>query len=113
MNEINQNAVQEKSAYNIALIVYIMQTLSFFAGVTAIVGIIINYVKLDEVKETWIESHFRWQIRTFWVALLWTVVGGVAIVIGIGFIILAVTFVWYVYRIAKGWMRLSEYKSIS
>ncbi|MEK6731955.1 MAG: hypothetical protein AABY34_07265 [Pseudomonadota bacterium] len=113
MNEINQNAVQEKSAYNIALIVYIMQTLSFFAGVTAIVGIIINYVKLDEVKETWIESHFRWQIRTFWFALLWTVVGGVAIVIGIGFIILAVTFVWYVYRIAKGWMRLSEYKSIS
>ena len=59
-------------ARNLAVVVYILQALSFFVGgITGLVGVIINYVKLDDVRNTWVERHFRWQIRTFWIGLLY------------------------------------------
>lgn len=56
---------------------YALQAIGFFVGITYIVAIIINYVKRDDVKGTWLESHFRWQMRTFWFSLLWAIIGGV------------------------------------
>ena len=50
----------------IALVVYVLQALSFFWGITAVIGVIIDYVKLDDARGTWVENHLRWQIRTFW-----------------------------------------------
>lgn len=96
----------------IALIVYILQAVAFFNGITAIIGVIINYIKLEEVKNTWLESHFRWQIKTFWFALLWTIVGTLTFIFFIGMIILALNAIWVIYRIVKGWLSLNENKVI-
>ena len=58
-------------ARNLAVVVYILQALSFFVGgITGLVGVIIKYVKLDDVRNTWVERHFRWQIRPFWIGHL-------------------------------------------
>jgi len=104
---------QMRSLKNLAQVVYILYALSYFTGVTAIVGIIINNVKLDDVKGTWLESHFRWQIRTFWYGLLWAVIGAATAFIAIGFAVLFANFCWIVYRIVKGWLNLNDHKPMT
>lgn len=107
---VGQNKEKMKSLKTLTLAVYILYALSYFAGVTAIIGIIINYVKLEEVAGTWLESHFRWQIRTFWFGLLWAVIGVATIFILIGFAVLFANFCWIIYRIVKGWLNLNDGK---
>ncbi|MEG2153714.1 MAG: hypothetical protein RRY41_01930 [Burkholderiaceae bacterium] len=89
---------------------------AFLFGWPSIIAVIINYVKRSEAEGTYLESHFRWQIRTFWYALLWSVVVGVlgallAIVL-VGFAIWIVGLfalgLWAIYRIARGWLRLGD-----
>ncbi|NNM79098.1 MAG: hypothetical protein HKM01_01380 [Gallionella sp.] len=92
--------------------VYILYALSYFTGITALVGIIINYVKQDEAAGTWLESHFRWQIRTFWFGLLWAVIGAVTAFILISFAVLFANFCWIIYRIVKGWLNLNDNKAM-
>lgn len=101
---------QMKSLRNLTQAVYILYALSYFTGITAIVGIVINYVKKDDVAGTWLESHFRWQIRTFWFGLLWAILGGIMIFVLIGFPILFANFCWIIYRIVKGWLNLNDNK---
>lgn len=87
---------------------------SFLTGWPSIVAVILNYVKRSDVRGTWLESHFRWQIRTFWFGLLWVALCGAFIVLtlGIGLIIawlpLLVVSIWFVYRIARGWTALRD-----
>ena len=112
MNEeivVEQDA-RMKSLRSLTLGVYILYALSFFVGITAIVAIIINYVKKDEAAGTWLESHFRWQIRTFWFSLLWAVLGFATIFIVVGFAILFANVCWVIYRIVKGWLNLNDNK---
>ena len=98
----------EKQLRTLATIVYALQALGFFLGVTWIVGVVINYVKLDDVRGTWLESHFRWQIRTFWWGLLWGIVGTVLLLVLVGWLVLLAAGIWVIYRIVKGWLALSE-----
>lgn len=88
--------------------VYILQALSFVVGITAIIGVIINYIKDDDVKGSWLESHFAWQKRTFWFGLLWIVLGTMATPFLVGWPVLFVTTFWLIYRIAKGWIYLVD-----
>lgn len=104
---------QIKSLKSLTQVVYVLYALSYFAGITAIVGIIINYVKKDDVAGTWLESHFRWQIRTFWFGLLWAVIGAATIIIFIGMAILFANFCWIIYRIVKGWLNLNDNKPMT
>jgi len=91
-------ARREEPGRNLAVLVYILQALSFFVGgITGLVGVIINYVKLDDVKSTWIEPHFRWQIRTFWIGLLWTVIGIVTTPLIIGWFVLLGISIWIIF----------------
>ena len=91
---------------------------SFLFGWPSIIAVIVNYVKRDAVRGTWLESHFRWQIRTFWFALLWAVIVAAVslplavVVVGIGTWIagLFVLGVWAIYRIARGWMALRDHR---
>ena len=101
-----------QSQKTVATLVYALQAASFFVGVTSLIGIVINYVKLDDVRGTWIESHFRWQIRTFWFSLLWSIIGAITVYILIGWFVLAALFIWMIYRIVKGWLRLSDGKAM-
>nr|WP_254171292.1 hypothetical protein [Ralstonia mannitolilytica] len=80
-------------------------------GVTALIAIIIDYVKRDDVRGTLYESHFRWQIRSFWWCVLWGLVGVVLIPLAfIGFAVLWVLGIWMLYRIVKGWLYLNDSK---
>lgn len=100
----------EEQNKSITQIIYGLYAASLVVGVTSIAAIILNYVKRDDVAGTLYESHFRWQIRTFWFGLLWSFVSFILtfLVIGIfGFIAVAI---WFIYRIVIGWLRLSEGK---
>jgi uncharacterized membrane protein len=83
---------------------------AFVFGWTSIIAIIINYVKRDEVRGTFLESHFRWQASTFWWFLLWLVIGAVLYVLLVGFLLNWLVFglvgIWAIYRIARGWLAL-------
>ena len=89
---------------------------SFLFGWPSIIAVILNYVKRGDARGTWLESHFTWQIRTFWYAVVWAivlaVVNGVLMFLVIGFLTWPIAFfilgVWAVYRIALGWMRLKD-----
>jgi len=100
------------STKTIATIVYALQAASFFLGITALVGLVINYIKLGEVCGSWLESHFRWQIRTFWFSLLWTIIGALTLIFVVGYAILGLNFLWVIYRIARGWLNLADGKAI-
>jgi uncharacterized membrane protein len=83
---------------------------AFLAGWPSIIGVILNYVKRGDAAGTYLESHFAWQIRTFWTALVLVLIGAVLFVtlIGIPFAwaIWVGTGLWVVYRIARGWLAL-------
>ena len=100
----------ERSAKNIATIIYALYAVSFMVGITAIAAIMMNYIKKDDVVGTFLESHFRWQIRTFWFGLLWAVIGGITTLILVGWLILFINGLWLLYRIVKGWLNLNDNK---
>src|SRR5216683_5950242 len=87
---------------------------AFLTGWPSIIAVILNYAKREEVRGTWLDSHFGWQIRTFWYALVWLLAGGVAfftlVVIPVALVVWIVTGLWVLYRIARGWMTLTEQK---
>ena len=91
---------------------------SFLFGWPSIIAVIINYVKRGDVRGTWLESHFTWQIRTFWFALAWAVLVALVslpltlILVGIGTWVIGLFLlgVWAIYRIALGWLRLNGHQ---
>jgi uncharacterized membrane protein len=93
--------------------VYALQAAGFLFGITWLVAIIVDYVKRDDARGSWLESHFSWQIRTFWWGLLWGVIGGVLLLVLVGYLVLGANAVWIIYRIVKGWLRLAERREIA
>ena len=87
---------------------------AFLTGWPSIIAVIVNYVKRSEVRGSWLESHFRWQIRTFWYGLLWVAlcVLFVLLTLGIGLLIawlpIAIVGIWFIYRVVRGWLALRE-----
>ncbi len=135
MNTSLQTVEADPSLVRVAHLVYALHALglaigafgaasvlgSFLFGWPSIIAVIINYVKRSDVRGTWLESHFSWQIRTFWFALLWAVFVGLVslplsvILVGIGTWIagLFLLGVWAIYRIARGWMALNDHRAMS
>jgi uncharacterized membrane protein len=106
-----ENPAQEIANKNITQIIYGMYAAAIIVGITWLVGIVLNYVKRDDVAGTWLESHFTWQIRTFWYSLLWFVLGWpLMLAFGLGIVVWVASGIWYIYRIVKGWLRLNEGK---
>jgi uncharacterized membrane protein len=115
-----------ESAWTVANVVYALHTLAIVVGVIgtatvigsflwsipSILAVILNYAKRSEAYGTWLESHYRWQIRTFWFAAFWVCAAFVLIVtiilIPIAWMIMAATSIWLIYRIARGWLRLRD-----
>jgi len=91
---------------------------AFLTGWPSIIAVILNYVKRSEARGTWLESHFRWQIRTFWFGLLWISLCLFFIIatLGLGLLIawlpIGIVSLWFIYRIARGWMALSDGRSL-
>ena len=91
---------------------------AFLIGWPSIIAVILNYVKRGDVRGTWLESHFRWQIRTFWWGLLWVslCIMFVVLTLGIGLFFvwlpIGIVSLWFVYRIARGWLALQDGRSM-
>ena len=85
---------------------------AFLTGWPSILAVILNYAKRSEARDTWLESHFSWQLRTFWFAVLWVAIAVLlfATVVGIplAWILLVATGIWVLYRIIRGWMVLND-----
>jgi uncharacterized membrane protein len=89
---------------------------AFLTGWPSIIAVILNYVKRSDVRGTWLDSHFSWQIRTFWFALLWLAVGGILFLTVVGIPVALVlwfgTGIWVLYRIIRGWLALLAQKVV-
>ena len=89
---------------------------AFLTGWPSILAVVLNYAKRSDVRGTFLESHFRWQIRTFWFAVLWVVVAVMLVVtilgIPLAWLIVVATGFWVLYRIVRGWLALNEGRPI-
>lgn len=118
MNERSENMQR------VATMVYALYAASLLVGVTSIVGVVVAHAKKGDVSDTWLESHFRWQIRTFWIGLVWAAIGWMLVFAGyfttwqfrqilpipivLGVLVLGVSGIWFIYRVVKGFLRLNE-----
>jgi uncharacterized membrane protein len=93
---------------------------AFVFGVPSIIAVIMNYVRRGEARGTWVDTHFRWQLRTFWFSALWLVLAwllfGWLALIFVGlipiFIISVATGVWATYRIIRGWLAITANRAV-
>lgn len=112
VTESSQAAPQE-SLRKIVLACYILYAASFFVGITAIVAVVLNYLKRNEAKGTWLESHFTWQINTFWCSLIIGVLAFITFFFLIGWLVAIAGFVWFIYRIVKGFLAFNEGRPVA
>lgn len=97
----------------VALVAYALYALGLFGlFLPVIAALIVNYLKVDDTLPLY-RAHHRWMIRTFWWGLLWSLIGGVLAVIGIGFVILFAVWVWWLYRLIRGALALNENKIVT
>lgn len=89
---------------------------TFLTGWPSIIAVIINYAKRNEVRGTYLDSHFGWQIRTFWYTLLWLAIAAMLFITVIGIVLAYIVAVsagiWVVYRIIRGWVALDDGRSM-
>ena len=89
---------------------------AFLIGWPSIIAVLMNYIKRSDANGTWLESHFRWQIRTFWFGLIWAVLCWLIVLMTlflaviIIWIPLGILTLWFIYRVARGWLALREHK---
>jgi uncharacterized membrane protein len=97
----------------LAQIAYLLQAGAVIAGITYPISAIISHTQLPKAGNSWLASHFRWQIQTFWISLAVGVAGALALTAGpLGMMILSGDLMWVVYRIVQGWVRLSREQPI-
>ena len=124
------DAIPPPSLVNVTHLVYALHALSLLIGITSaatiigafvfgmpsIIAVIINYLKRREARGTFLESHFRWQIRTFWFGLLWCLLGGFLFVTFIGIPLALVDIIaaglWVIYRVVRGWLALRDRRAM-
>ncbi len=97
-----------------ANIIYILYLVGFVTGgITTLIGVVMAYINQGEAPD-WVKSHYRFQIRTFWISILYSVVGSILIVaLGLGLLILLFTVVWFIVRCIKGINAISRGEAIS
>ena len=94
---------------------------AFVFSIPSIIAVIMNYVRRSEVRGSWLDSHFGWQLRTFWFAALWILVIGVVcapliLLFGLGLILMwigiAIVGLWILYRVIRGWLALKDGRTV-
>ena len=89
---------------------------AFVFGWPSIIAVIINYATRDTVRDTWLATHWRWQLRTFWFAALWLLVAGLLVITLIGipaaFMVIVGTGLWVLYRVIRGWLALLDRRAM-
>lgn len=113
MNDIIEQ--NKPSTEGTVRVVYILYLISLVFPITAIVGIVLAYINIDDAPD-WLKSHYRFQIRTFWIGALYLVLSGLLWIVLIGYLILVFTMIWIIVRCAKGIKyvnRQQEYPNVS
>jgi uncharacterized membrane protein len=100
------------SGKQLALIVYILYLVAYFTGITAVIGVIIAHVQIGSA-DPFLASHYRFQIRTFWIGILYLVTGAILAVVLVGIAVLLWWFIWSLVRNIKGALALNESKPIA
>lgn len=100
-----------ENAKKMALVVYALYLASFIFGITLLVGVIVGYIYRDDASD-WLVSHYRFQIRTFWMFVLFSIIGGLLAFIFVGWIVLMLAAVWLIVRCVIGIKRLGERQPI-
>jgi uncharacterized membrane protein len=90
-----------------AFIIYILYLAAFLVGVSALIGVVMAYIHKNNAPE-WVSSHYQYQIRTFWIGLLYAVVGGVLVIAVVGWLVLLFWAVWHIVRCVKGMKQLQQ-----
>ena len=94
------------------LLTPVMIVTAFLTGWPSLLAVVLNYVKRSDTRGTYLESHFSWQIRTFWFAVFWVVLSGLMVITLIGipvaFILVSIAGIWVLYRVIRGWLRLNS-----
>ena len=99
---MNEPVVQgPKNVTGMASAVYILYLVSLVFGVTSLVGVIMAYISRGDAPE-WLASHYRFQIRTFWIGMLYGIIGLILAYVVIGWLVLLFTLIWFVVRCVKG-----------
>lgn len=95
----------------VLLVAYVLHIIApFTAWTAAIIGVIIDHIKVGDTQSEFIRSHHRWLIRTFWWGAVWLVIATVLMIIGIGFLIYFVVAIWWFYRAIRGGLNYLEQK---
>lgn len=94
-----------ESQRTVVMVAYVLHLIGTIAGVTSIIGLIINYVKRDRYHGP-ADSHHRWMIRSFWWGAVWAIIGFLTTWLLIGWLILGLTWLWYIYRHIRGLIAL-------
>jgi len=103
-NDVTDQIVEEAKSKNAAKnvkLVYILYLVSLLIGITGLIGVIMAYVNKSDAPE-WTQSHYQFQIRTFWIGLLMALIGGLTMFLFVGFFILLFWLIWFIVRCVKG-----------
>ena len=93
--------------------IYLLQAIGLAVGITFFIAVILAYIKRGEVRDSWLATHFRWQIKTFWIWFILSVVGTLLSIILIGWFVLLGVYIWAIYRVVTGWVYLSDGKPMA
>ena len=110
---IAEQAEYEEKQRKLVFACYILNACSLLVGLTLIISVVIAHVKKDDVAGTWLESHYKWLITTFWYWLLFFVIGLATLITGFGFIILFAGGIWWLYRNIKGFLAFWDNKPVN
>lgn len=108
MNQVMNEAVVERGV-TMARIIYVLYLIGVATGITAIVGLVMAYVYQDDAPE-WVKTHYRFQIRTFWIGLLYSCISFALMILLVGFLLFLLVVLWWIIRCVKGMKYLDEQK---
>ncbi len=103
---------QVESAKKATKLTYIVMAVGLLIWPAFIAAVIMAYIKKDDVKGTWCESHMRWVIRTFWFSAMYSLIGFILAFVVVGYFVLLANFIWTIYRVVKGFMRFNDNKEM-
>jgi uncharacterized membrane protein len=104
---MNQVATDRPVSIDTAKIIYILYLVGLATGITALIGVIMAYINKDQAPD-WLQTHYQFQIRTFWIGLLYCVIGGILSFVLIGFLVLLFWVIWLILRVVKGFKFLEQ-----
>ncbi len=112
MNDVIEPAASTDSSAGTAKVIYILYLVGILLGITGIIGVVMAYVSKSEAPD-WLKTHYQFQIRTFWIGLLFLIVGSLLLVVLIGYLVFLFWTVWLIVRSVKGMQALDRKEPVA